>query len=244
MTEIGFAQLTSNVSPIESDEIDKIIPALIDAQGEFTKAIASRENDYYDSKFVGLVDVLAAVGPALREHRIAIVQQTAVEGDDLVLFTRLIHESGQWLGSRYPIKPVKADPQGVGSALTYARRYSLMALVGIAPEDDDGNAAGQDESHQQQSSSRRQQRQSAPPPPPSDTEDVVKIRDGYLARMNEAKTTADLAAVGSEIAGDRRLPREASAQLKAVFDERMATLAEAEKAAEPAGNGRSRGRSS
>jgi hypothetical protein len=58
-----------------------------------------------------------------------------------VLVTRLIHESGEWLGSRYPVHPVKADPQGEGSALTYARRYALMALVGIAPEDDDGNAA-------------------------------------------------------------------------------------------------------
>src|SRR5690606_24979315 len=70
-----------------------------------------------------------------------IVQQTDIEDARTVLITRLVHESGEWIAGKYPIHPVKADPQGEGSALTYARRYALMAIAGIAPEDDDGNAA-------------------------------------------------------------------------------------------------------
>ena len=98
-------------------------------------------NPAFRSKYVSLQGTLNAVEQALRDQGIAIVQQTDIDDTGTILVTRLIHESGEWLGSRYPIRPVKQDPQGEGSALTYARRYALMALVGIAPEDDDGNAA-------------------------------------------------------------------------------------------------------
>jgi len=126
---------------LTSDSITKIMPALIKAQGEFAPAVKAKVNPHFKSKYVPLDAVLDAIAEPLRANGIAIVQQTDIEDARTVLVTRLVHESGEWIAGRYPVHPVKADPQGEGSALTYARRYALMALASIAPEDDDGNAA-------------------------------------------------------------------------------------------------------
>lgn len=126
---------------LTSDTITKIMPALIKAQGEFAPAVKAKVNPHFKSKYVPLDVVLDAIAEPLRNNGIAIVQQTDIWDGRTVLLTRLVHESGEWIAGRYPVHPVKADPQGEGSALTYARRYALMALAGIAPEDDDGNAA-------------------------------------------------------------------------------------------------------
>jgi len=126
---------------LSSDTITKITPALIKAQGEFAPAVKAKVNPHFKSKYVPLDIVLDAIAGPLRDNGIAIVQQTDICDGRTVLLTRLVHESGEWIAGRYPVHPVKADPQGEGSALTYARRYALMAIAGIAPEDDDGNAA-------------------------------------------------------------------------------------------------------
>lgn len=127
---------------LTSDSITAIMPAFIRAQGNFAPALKKSENPHFKSKFVALDGVIDAVSAALRAEGIAIMQQTDVtESGGTILISRLIHESGEWIAGRYPVHPVKNDPQGEGSALTYARRYALMALVGIAPEDDDGSAA-------------------------------------------------------------------------------------------------------
>lgn len=127
---------------LTSDTITKIMPAFIKAQGNFLPALKKADNPHFKSKFVALDGVIDAVADALRAEGIAIMQQTDItDHGGTILISRLIHESGEWVAGRYPIHPVKSDPQGEGSALTYARRYALMALVGIAPEDDDGNAA-------------------------------------------------------------------------------------------------------
>ncbi len=127
---------------LTSESITAIMPAFIKAQGQFAPALKSTTNPHFKSKYVALDGVIDAVAEPLRAEGIAIMQQTDVtEHGGIILITRLIHASGEWIASRYPVHPVKNDPQGEGSALTYARRYALMALAGIAPEDDDGNAA-------------------------------------------------------------------------------------------------------
>lgn len=126
---------------LTSETITTIMPALIKAQGDFAPAVKAKVNPHFKSKYVPLDAVLDAIAEPLRNNGIAILQQTDVVDAQTILVTRLVHSSGEWIAGRYPVHPVKADPQGEGSALTYARRYALMALVGIAPEDDDGNAA-------------------------------------------------------------------------------------------------------
>ena len=123
-----------------SDTITAIMPALLKAQAAFAPAVKAKVNPHFKSKYVPLDAVLDAIAEPLRTCGIAILQPTTIQDGRTVLVTRLVHESGEWIEGRYPVHPVKADPQGEGSALTYARRYALMAIVGIAPEDDDGNA--------------------------------------------------------------------------------------------------------
>lgn len=133
---------------LSSESITTIMPAFIKAQGSFKPAVKDAINGAFSKgsnakpSYVTLAQSIDAVEGALRSNDIALVQQTDVtDNGGTILITRLIHASGEWIAGRYPVHPVKNDPQGEGSALTYARRYALMALVGIAPEDDDGNAA-------------------------------------------------------------------------------------------------------
>jgi len=132
---------------LESETVAKIVPALIAAQAAYKPAVKDAMNDHFRSRYVTLDGVLDAVGDALRSQGIAVMQQTYLESasregdpDGLMLRTRLVHTSGEWVAGFLPVRPVKDDPQGMGSALTYSRRYGLMTLVGIAPEDDDGQA--------------------------------------------------------------------------------------------------------
>lgn len=125
-----------------SEKINEIMPALIKAKSEMGKAIRNAENPHFKSAYVTLDAVINAAEPALLKNGVMVIQATeATDTGNTVLHTRLIHTSGQWIGSTYPVHPVKPGPQNEGSALTYARRYGLMGVLNIAPEDDDGNAA-------------------------------------------------------------------------------------------------------
>jgi len=118
-----------------------MVAAFIKAQQAFKPAVKDAVNPHFKSKYVTLQAAIDAVLPALHANGFALIQRTSVVDGRTILRTELLHVSNECLVSDYPVHPVKADPQGEGSALTYARRYALMALCGIAPEDDDGNAA-------------------------------------------------------------------------------------------------------
>lgn len=126
-----------------SELIDKIAPALVKAQGELKHALKDSTNPHFKSKYADLGSVWAAVKPALMKHELAALQDCGALENHVSVGTRIIHSSGQWLAFDPVIIPLsKKDAQGVGSALTYARRYSLSAALGVvADEDDDGNAA-------------------------------------------------------------------------------------------------------
>jgi len=126
---------------MQSATITNIVPALIAARKNFKAAIKDSTNPHFKSKYVSLEGVIDAISDALLDNGIFLTQMTSVSGEQTILQTSLLHTSGEWISGDYPIHPVKPDPQGEGSAMTYARRYALMGLVGIAPEDDDGNAA-------------------------------------------------------------------------------------------------------
>jgi hypothetical protein len=124
----------------QSPTIGALAAALAKAQGNYSAAVKDAANPFFKSKYLTLAGALDAVRDALSANGLAVVQQVEAT-DKLVLNSTLLHSSGEWIASSYPINPVKTDPQGVGSAVSYARRYSLMALVGLAAEDDDGEAA-------------------------------------------------------------------------------------------------------
>lgn len=119
-----------------------IAAALARAQMNMGKALKQSANPAFRSKYADLGNVMDACLPALNEAGIALIQPTGEDGHGRFVETILIHgESGESLSCRVPLIVAKNDMQGYGSAVTYARRYGLMAMAGIAPEDDDGNAA-------------------------------------------------------------------------------------------------------
>jgi len=119
-----------------------IAAALVKAQRAFGPALKTSTNPHFRSKYADLSACVEAVIDALNANGIALVQRTEKCDDGVAVATVFVHESGETLecGTLH-VPAAKNEPQGYGSALTYARRYSLMAACGIAPEDDDGNAA-------------------------------------------------------------------------------------------------------
>lgn len=116
--------------------------ALAAAQMEMGKALKSANNPHFRSKYADLSSVTDACLPALNRNGIAVIQPTGEDENGRYVETVLIHgESGEKLSCRVPLIVAKNDMQGYGSAVTYGRRYGLMSMAGIAPEDDDGNAA-------------------------------------------------------------------------------------------------------
>jgi hypothetical protein len=119
-----------------------IAAAFVKAQAAFGPALKSSQNPHFRSKYADLAACVEAVIEALNSNGIALVQRTLPSENGVTVETVFIHTSGETMSSGPLHVPAsKHDPQGYGSALTYARRYSLMAACGIAPEDDDGNAA-------------------------------------------------------------------------------------------------------
>jgi len=125
----------------QSTEIKDLATALAKAQSEIKPALKDTENPFFKSKYADLASVQAACMPHLTKNGLSVTQTIQSIGADIFLVTTLFHSSGQWLKSVAPVKPTKNDPQGLGSALTYMRRYSLAAIAGVSQEDDDGNEA-------------------------------------------------------------------------------------------------------
>lgn len=119
-----------------------IASALVKAQKEFGPALKTSTNPHFKSKYADLAACVEAVIDSLNNNGISMLQQTREDLTGVSVQTVLLHESGEsWESGWLHVPAAKQDPQGYGSALTYCRRYSLMAACGIAPEDDDANAA-------------------------------------------------------------------------------------------------------
>ncbi len=120
----------------------KLYAALAKAQAQIEGARKGKTNPHLKSAYADLASVWDACREALTSNGLSIIQRSVGDDPQLVqIETILCHESGAEVSGTITMRPVKADPQGIGSCMTYARRYSLAAMVGVAPEDDDGNAA-------------------------------------------------------------------------------------------------------
>lgn len=122
--------------------MQQIATAFVKAQKQFAPALKTSTNPHFKSKYADLASCVEAVIDALNENGIALVQRTHTAEDGVTVETLFVHESGETIsGGLLHFPANKQDPQGYMGCLTYARRGSLMAACGIAPEDDDGNAA-------------------------------------------------------------------------------------------------------
>lgn len=122
--------------------MNQIAPAFIKAKKAFGPALKAKVNPAFKSKYADLAACLEAVDEALLLNGIALIQETFDDATGVTVETVFLHESGEMIrGGKLHVPATKLDAQGYGSALSYCRRYSLMAACGIAAEDDDGNAA-------------------------------------------------------------------------------------------------------
>ena len=127
---------------MEQQKTSGIAKAFVEAQKEFAPALKTSTNPHFRSKYVDLAGCVEAVLDALNNHGFALIQKTHDCENGVKVETIFMYETGEQIsGGVISVPADKHNAQGYGSALTYARRYSLMAACGIAPEDDDGNAA-------------------------------------------------------------------------------------------------------
>jgi hypothetical protein len=129
-----------------SENISTLAAALVEAQKSFTPALKQSINPHFKSKYVDLASAIEAAQPALLTNGIAVLQGAAgeISNQSITVTTRLLHSSGEWIEDCLTLPAVNRgdfSAQSAGSAITYARRYSYMAILGFAPEDDDGNGA-------------------------------------------------------------------------------------------------------
>lgn len=167
-----------------SEQIGEIAAALAKAQGDVENVAKDKENPHYKSRYATLAGALDEVRPKFAKHGLAILQMPVNgEGANIGVVSRLTHSSGQWIESALYVAPTKFDAQGAGSAITYLRRYSLMAIAGIAPDDDDGEAAiGRPQSRAQAKGTT-----DAPPDRVAAVTRATEIRDRLRKAIDGAK---------------------------------------------------------
>jgi hypothetical protein len=166
---------------MKSSETTKgLSDALAKAQAIITNPAKDATNPHFRSKYATLDTGLNVVRDALSKHAISFTQGTRMEGDVMMLDTRLTH-GNEWMESEYPVCRFPAKQQEIGSALTYARRYSLFAIVGVAgEEDDDANAATSPTSAPRKASG------------PSSEEQSKTILSALLSTLSAANTVAEV----------------------------------------------------
>lgn len=124
-----------------SESIAALAASLAKAQGEMEGAKKDSANPYFKSKYADLGSVWDAIRKPFSANGLAVMQFPRSTDGGVEIETLLAHSSGEWVAETLMLPASKHDAQGLGSAITYARRYGLQSIAGVAPEDDDGNAA-------------------------------------------------------------------------------------------------------
>lgn len=126
-----------------SEQIGELVAALSKAQGAMKAAHKDKKNPFFNSTYSTLAAVIEALREPFAANGLAFTQPTYMDGEHVMVETYILHSSGQWIAGVITAKPTKPDPQGVGSLVSYLKRYELQSMAGMssADEDDDGNAA-------------------------------------------------------------------------------------------------------
>lgn len=165
-----------------------LFTALVRAQAEISVALKDSTNPHFKSKYADLASVVAAIKPAAAKHGLGFVQTFRESTGGVTVETVILHESGEQMPCGPLFVPAsKGDAQGYGSAITYARRYSLQTAWGVPSDDDDGNAA----------SKKRDE-------PEEDQPDPLTHNPATVGRLKAAKTVDELAAAWREIPANLR----------------------------------------
>lgn len=195
----------------QSDQINEIAAALAAAQGEIESAIKDSDNPYFNSKYADLAAVWKACRKQLSRHGLAISQTTKKVGGEILLITKMIHKSGQWLRGEMPLdlpkddvietdkygKPKKRNKmQAVASAVTYTRRIGVSAIAGVAPDDD-----SDDDGESCNLPIKKEEKKKAIEPEPIDEKELNKFIKDH--RLDDSSSS--IYAYLMEIAGKRKM---------------------------------------
>ena len=125
----------------KSEKIEQLASAMSKAQSQMGGAKKTAKNPFFKSNYANLEEVIHCIREPFANNGLSFMQFPIAEDDRAGVETIILHSSGEWISNDLLLKCSKVDPQGIGSAITYARRYGLQAAVGLPSEDDDGNAA-------------------------------------------------------------------------------------------------------
>lgn len=126
----------------KSQSIKELATALAAFQGAMKPVKRDAENPFFKSKYADLSGIWDAIRAPLAANGLSVAQGSTVTADgQAVIVTTLLHKSGEWIEGELPVYTKDRSPQGLGSGITYARRYALAAILGISTEDDDGEVA-------------------------------------------------------------------------------------------------------
>jgi len=200
-----------------SESIMKISPAILAAQRSIKFAAKDATNLHFKNKYADLSSVVEAVKDALNNEGIAFIQSGSPATDGcLHLTTRLLHESGEWLQDTLVMPLPKQDPQGYGSAMTYARRYALAAITGLYQDDDDGNQGSGVGDKAAKPAARSSANKAA-----AESAEPEGAALAMLEQLKSAATVPELVKIMND------LPKELKGSLNATFNERMKELKKA-----------------
>lgn len=171
--------------------------AILKAQQAFDPVLKDAVNPAFRSRYATLSSVLAAVEPAMFKHGLLMLgslRSEPLDSGGIIIYVGLdiIHaDSGEKVAAELGLLPAKLDPQGIGSAISYGRRYLLMTMLGLAAEDDDGNAASR-QPQQQQQPAKPQPRQPQPAAdvPTVSTAKAMAVEAGYEDAEAQQKLVA------------------------------------------------------
>lgn len=148
----------------KSETITKIAAALVAFSGEVKSIAHDATNPHFKSQYTSLDHMIDETKPILQKHGLTVMQFPGGDGEKITVRTMILHETGEWIETEpLTLRPVKLDPQGAGSAITYARRYSYAAALSLSlGDDDDGNAASAGQPQKPAPQPAQQQRTSQP----------------------------------------------------------------------------------
>lgn len=191
--EIEEQQQQEHEDMNKSENINELAAALAKAQLEVENASKTSANPHFKSRYADLAEILNTVRPVLAANGLSVVQLPSYEHPNASVETVLMHSSGQFIGGKCSAPVSKPDAQGVGSAITYLRRYSLAAVCGIAQEDDDAASASGSRQHGQPT--QQPQRQTAPRQSYSDEQFSANFPTWQKLIEGGKKTAADIIAM-------------------------------------------------
>ena len=176
----------------QSEKTDEIAKAMVAVQSTIQPALKTEANPFFKSKYADLSGVWHACSTALAANGVAVIQGGDVVDGQPVMVTTLLHTSGQWIAGAFPLIAIKADPQAMGSAITYMRRYSLAAMVGVITEDDDGEAAMQRKAGGGSAGPKRKEEAAGTPPADSPPPALSSWYASAISAIRAAREVSDL----------------------------------------------------